>query len=90
MFTLKVHRDAEKELAKAPERIRKKALLFLRHLLKNGSHESPFPIKPLQGSFKKSKYLEAKIDKDYRIIFRQENTAFYVRYAGTHNRLGTG
>jgi mRNA-degrading endonuclease RelE of RelBE toxin-antitoxin system len=90
MFTLKVHRDAEKELAKAPIRIRKKAFSFLQHLRNHGSQESPFPIKALQGSFKQSKFLEVKIDKDYRIIFRREGVVYYIRYAGTHNRLGTG
>jgi mRNA-degrading endonuclease RelE of RelBE toxin-antitoxin system len=90
MFTVKIHRDAEKELSKAPERIRKKAFLFLAHLMEHGTQASPFPLKSLQGSFKRSKFLEGKIDKDYRIVFRREETTFYVRYAGTHNQLGTG
>jgi len=45
---------------------------------------------PLHGDFKKFKYYEAKIDKDYRIIFRIENNNLYIRAAGTHNALGTG
>lgn len=47
-------------------------------------------IKPLHGPMKKQQYLEAILDKDYRIIFRKENGSFFVRAAGTHNTLGTG
>jgi hypothetical protein len=50
----------------------------------------PYPVKPLKGGFKKLKYLEARIDKDFRIIFRRESDGYYVRYAGTHNQLRTG
>ncbi|MBU0766722.1 hypothetical protein KKF55_02980 [Patescibacteria group bacterium] len=90
MYTLKIHRDAEKELAKSPQHIKKKALRFFEHLMKNGIQNPPYPLKPLKGKFKKSKFWETIIDKDYRIIFRKENDIFLVRYAGTHNKLGTG
>jgi len=56
----------------------------------SGTYGCPFPIKPLKGRFRKFNYYEAKIDKDYRIIFRREGDTFYIRAAGTHNELKTG
>ena len=90
MYKLKIHRDVEKQIAKAPLPIRKKAFAFLKHIRKNGSKDCSFSIKPLQGEFKRSKFFEVKIAKDYRIIFRKDGDTFYVRWAGTHNRLDTG
>ena len=55
-----------------------------------GTYGCPFPIRPLQARFRKFNYYEAKIDKDYRIIFRREGDTFYIRAAGTHNELKTG
>ena len=90
MYKLKIHHDAEKELGKAPKRIRKKAFIFLNHLMNFGTQDIQIPIKTLGGKYKKSRFLEAKIDKDYRIFFRKESNTFYIRFAGTHNKLGTG
>lgn len=90
MYKLQIHKDAEKALKKAQKRIREKAFTCIVHLRDNGTPSSPFPITPLQGDFKKYKYYEAKIQKDYRIFFRIEADTLYIRAAGTHNALGTG
>lgn len=90
MYTLHLHKDAEKALKKSPRKIRKKALICFEHLIKNGTMNFPYHIDTLKGEFKKFKYLEAKIDKDYRIVFRVEDNEIFIRYAGTHNQLGTG
>ncbi|MDP2643159.1 MAG: hypothetical protein Q8P62_04940 [Candidatus Peregrinibacteria bacterium] len=90
MYKLQIHKDAEKALNKAQKRIRGKAFMCIVHLRDNGTLNSPFSIAPLQGDFKKYKYYEAKIDKDYRIFFRIEGDILYIRSAGTHNTLGTG
>lgn len=89
-FKLHIHKDAQKAFAKAPYRIRMKSFRFLEYLMDNGLNKSTYKIKALQGDFKKFKYLEVKIDKDYRIIFRLEGQSFFIRDAGTHNHLGTG
>lgn len=90
MYTIHIHKSAEKSFKKAPKHIQQKALIFLSHLMDNGLKDVPYPLDTLKGTYKKYKYLEAKIHADYRIIFRQENEAFFIRYAGTHNGLGTG
>lgn len=90
MFRLQIHKDAEKAMQKAPERIREKAFRFLQHLRNEGTTNAPCRIKALHGPFRKHKFLEAIIDKDYRIFFRREDDTFYVRLAGTHNELHTG
>ncbi|MFA6435679.1 MAG: hypothetical protein WCW30_00880 [Candidatus Gracilibacteria bacterium] len=90
MYALYIHKDAEKSLQKAQKRIRQKAFNCISCLRDKGTVGSPFPVAPLHGDFKKFKYYEDKIDKDYRIIFRIENNGLYIRAAGTHNALGTG
>jgi len=90
MYKLHIHKDAEKALNKAQKRIREKAFACIIYLRDNGTSGSPFPISSLQGDFKKYKYYEAKIHKDYRIFFRIEDDNLYIRRAGTHNALGTG
>lgn len=90
MFTLHLHKDAQKELRKAPKHIRKKTLVCFEHFIENGTTNFPYPIDTLKGEFKKFKYLEIKMNKDYRIIFRIDDKNIFIRYAGTHNRLGTG
>jgi mRNA-degrading endonuclease RelE of RelBE toxin-antitoxin system len=90
MYKLQIHKDAEKALKKAQKRIREKAFTCIVHLRDKGTLGSPFPVTPLQGDFKKYKYYEAKIHKDYRIFFRIETDTLYIRVAGTHNALGTG
>jgi mRNA-degrading endonuclease RelE of RelBE toxin-antitoxin system len=90
MYRVEIHKDAEKAMQKAPEYIREKAFRFLRHLRHDGTRNPPCRIKALQGPFKKHHFLEAIIDKDYRIIFRKEDDTFYIRLAGTHNELHTG
>jgi mRNA-degrading endonuclease YafQ of YafQ-DinJ toxin-antitoxin module len=90
MYEVYLHRDARKALQKAQKRIKKKAVLCVNHLILKGLEEFPFQIDTLKGNFKKYKYFEAKIDQDYRIIFRREESGFYIRDAGTHNSLGTG
>ena len=92
MFQLKIHKDAQKVLKKTPLRIKKKAFVCLSYFMHKGIDNIPYPIKKLQGDFRKFEYFEVKIDKDYRIIYRFDrfNETFYIRYAGTHNALGTG
>jgi mRNA-degrading endonuclease YafQ of YafQ-DinJ toxin-antitoxin module len=90
MYKLQIHKDAQKALSKAQIRTREKAFTCIKHLRDKGTLNSPFPIAPLKGDFKKYKYFEAKIQKDYRIIFRTESDTLYIRAAGTHNMLGTG
>jgi len=90
MYDVHIHKSAEKSLKKAPLRIREKAFTFIDHLRKSGTQQPPFPVQAMEGKFRKFKYLEAKIDKDYRIIFRRENQSYFIRFAGTHNELRTG
>jgi mRNA-degrading endonuclease YafQ of YafQ-DinJ toxin-antitoxin module len=90
MYDLNIHKDAEKEFKKTQKRILKKCYEFLMLLTEEGFEQKKFRIKKLEGEFKKFSYFEAIIDKDYRIIFRQESNCFYIRMAGTHNKLGTG
>ncbi|OIP81441.1 hypothetical protein COW94_04355 [Candidatus Peregrinibacteria bacterium CG22_combo_CG10-13_8_21_14_all_44_10] len=90
MYQLHIHKDAEKAFKKAPKRIREKAFICLKHFRDNGVKDCPYSIDTLKGKFKKFKYLEAKIGKDYRIVFRINEQDIYIRYAGTHNALGTG
>ena len=87
---LKIHKAAAKNLKRSPLKIRKKAFDCIVHLRDIGSLHCPYPIEALKGQFKKHRYFEAKIDKDYRIIYRIEGDTLFVRYAGTHNQLGTG
>ena len=90
MYELHIHRDAQKALKKAPKMIRAKALHCIDHLSQKGLNQLPFKIKKLKGKFEKFQYLEIKIHKDYRIVFRSEINSFYIRDAGTHNYLRTG
>ncbi|MCF7917972.1 hypothetical protein K9L27_03170 [Candidatus Gracilibacteria bacterium] len=90
MYTLHIHKDAQKAFDKFPLKIREKVFDCLRHITENGLHRLPYPIDTLKGKYKKFKYLEVKIAKDYRIILRQEGCDIFIRYAGTHNALGTG
>lgn len=90
MYKLQIHKDAEKSLKKAQKRIREKAFKCIIHLRDKGTLESPFPIAPLHGDFKKYRYYEIKIDKDYRIFFRTAKNYLYIRAAGTHNALRIG
>ena len=89
MYKLSVHKHAQKALKKAPIRIRKKAFLCLNHLRKSGTADFPHPLAVLE-NYKNFRYIEVKIDKDYRIVFRIDEGVIYIRYAGTHNALGTG
>ena len=90
MYRIRMHKSAEKRLAQCPKRIRDKAYIAIKHLRHNGTLNLPFTIKPLQGPLKRRKFLEAKIDKDYRIIFRRNEDGFFIRSAGAHNQLHTG
>ncbi len=87
---LEVHRVVVKATRKAPIKIKVRANRCIEHLQKFGLTNLPFRIKSLKGRFKKGDYWEIVIDKDYRFIFRVEGDTIYVRYAGTHNDLGTG
>ena len=89
MYEIRIYKHAQKSLKKSPEKIKKRAFLCLSHLRKEGTKNFPYPLAALK-NYKKYKYIEAKIDKDYRIIFRFEDKIIFVRYAGTHNALGTG
>jgi len=89
MYELRIHKHAQKALKKAPARIKERAFVCLNHLRQNGTRDFPYALAVLV-DYKKFKYVEAKIDKDYRIVFRFENEVIYIRYAGTHNSLGTG
>ncbi len=90
MYTIHLHKSAQKALQKAPPLIKEKSLQCFLHLTKSSLQNFPYPITPLQGKYKKFKYLEIKLSKDYRIILRKEGNVFFIRYAGTYNSLGTG
>lgn len=90
MYELHIHKHARKYLQKTPKRIKEKAVECIMYLKNHGTKDCPYPIDTLKGEFSKFKYFEAKIDKDYRIIFRIEGECVYIRTAGTHNKLGTG
>jgi len=89
MYKVQMHKRAQKNLKKAPEYIKRNASTFVSYLT-GEIKECPFPIKQLQGKYKKYKYREVLIGKDYRIFFRIEGDTCYIRHAGTHNQLGTG
>ena len=89
MYEIEIHKHVQKTLKKSPEKIKKRAFLCLSHLQKHGTKNFPYSLAILRG-YKKFTYIEAKIDKDFRIVFRLEGRRFFVRYAGTHNSLGTG
>lgn len=90
MHQLKVHKEAQKNLKRAQKYIREKAFECIVYLRDRGTKGCPYPIAPLRGTYKKFKYYEAKIHKDYRIFFRFEENTLLIRKAGTHNELGTG
>jgi len=90
MYELEVSKEAKKAFNKAQFRVQTRINDCLAYLIDFGTYGSPYPIKPLKGRFQKFNYYEAKIDKDYRIIFRREGDTFYIRAAGTHNDLKTG
>lgn len=56
----------------------------------HGEKDLPFSIVRMKGKFKKHKYFEIKLTDDFRLVVRKQNGSFYIRYAGTHNQLGTG
>lgn len=85
---LGIHKHASKKLQKAPAKIQQKFIEFVEDFLQKGSGFPRFPITKMKGKY--SLYKEAKIDKDYRVVFREEKSILYIRYAGTHNELGTG
>jgi len=68
-----------KVLQKAPSLMKEKSLQCFLHLTKSGLHNFPYPLAPLQVKYIKIKYLEIKL-----------NDAFFIRYAGTPDSLGTG
>lgn len=86
MLEIYLHKDAQKALSKAPRKLQKKFLEFSEEY--SISQKSLFPIAPMKGKYRI--YLETKIDKDYRILFRIEENKLLIRYAGTHNDLRTG
>jgi len=90
MYTLHIHKDAEKALKKSPQHIKEKSFECLQVLMASGLKDFPYQVDTLKGKYKKFKYMEIKISGDYRLIFRQEENQFFIRYAGTHNSLGTG
>jgi mRNA-degrading endonuclease RelE of RelBE toxin-antitoxin system len=90
MYELFIHKDAEKQFKKAQKRIRNKCFDFLTELGSSGLNLKKYRLKKLEGNFKKFSYYEGIIDKDYRVIFRISGNNIYVRFAGTHNNLGTG
>jgi len=89
MYKIQIHKHVEKALKKAPIKIKKRAFVCLNHLRENETNDFPYPLAVLNG-YKNFNYIEAKIDKDYRIVFRIEDNVIYIRYAGTHNALRTG
>jgi mRNA-degrading endonuclease RelE of RelBE toxin-antitoxin system len=90
MYNLHLHKDAQKAIRKFPKPIRAKTFEALEVLRNSGTKDFPLPIRLLQGKFRKFRYFEIKIARDYRIIFRKEENEFFIRHAGTHNSLGTG
>lgn len=87
MAEVDIHKDAQKMLQKAPKKIKKKFLEFLEYVLEDRMDECRFEVLPMKGKYKV--YLEVKIDYDYRILFREADGCYFIRYAGTHNDLGT-
>ena len=90
MYDLHLHKDAQKAIRKFPKPIRVKVFGALEILRNSGIKDFPFPIRLLQGKFRKFRYFEIKIAKDYRIIYRKEGDEFFIRHIGIHNSLGTG
>jgi mRNA-degrading endonuclease YafQ of YafQ-DinJ toxin-antitoxin module len=90
MHEVLLHKDAQKVLRKAQKKIKIKAQECLEYMMASGIKDLPFPIDVLKGSFKKYRYFEIKLDKDFRLIVRQQGDSFHVRAAGTHNQLRTG
>lgn len=90
MYQVYLHKDAQKVLKKAQKSLKLKAIYCLQHLEQYGLENIIFKIDTLKGEFKKHKYFEIKLTGDFRLIVRRQNRAFYIRYAGTHNQLGTG
>lgn len=90
MYEVEIHKEALKNLRKSQKKIKERAFKVISHLSDHGTYRLMYPIEPLLGKYKKSKYYEIKIDKDYRIVFRKVKNTFFIRFAGTHNQLRTG
>ncbi len=90
MYELHIHKHAQKALQKSPQKIKQKVFVCLQYLQQHGFKDCPFPMDTLKGKYKKYQYLEIKISQDYRLIVRREKQKIFIRYAGTHNSLGTG
>ena len=90
MRVIKLHKSAQKALLKTPKKIRLRAEQCILYLQTDGTLHCPFIGATLKGPQGRLKYYEAKVDKDYRLIFRINNQILYIRAAGTHNSLGTG
>lgn len=88
MYRLQIHKDAQKALAKAPRKTQEKFLQLAQHLSHKGTVDCPYAVNPMKGKYQI--YREVKIESDYRIVLRIEENTIYIRYAGTHNSLGTG
>ena len=90
MYKIIEHKDAIKVLGKTQKIIKKKYFEFYKHLQEFWTENCPFEIDTMKWVFKKNRYLEVKLHKDFRVIFRQEwNIIYIVRYAWTHNQLWT-
>ncbi|PCI24852.1 hypothetical protein COB57_03730 [Candidatus Peregrinibacteria bacterium] len=87
-MNIEMHKTAKKQLIKAPKIIKIKVSQLVQHIFIHGLKNCPFPIKPMKGKY--NTYSEFLIHKDYRIIYRTSTNTLYIRYAGTHNELGTG
>jgi len=85
---LEIHNSALKNIKKTSLKIKQKIEKLVSCVMVDDFKNCPFPIKPLKGKYKI--YNEILIDQDYRVIYRIENNTFFLRYAGTHNQLGTG
>lgn len=87
-MNIEIHKQAQKKLAKAPVKIQDNLLEFIQCYMDDSIDQCRFEIVVMKGKYKI--YKEVKLDKDYRVLFREEKNTLYIRYAGTHNDLGTG
>lgn len=85
---LKIHKQAIKQIQKAPKKIQMKIREIIQLVLKNEFDDLSYRKKSMKGKYKV--FTEIILDKDYRLLYRIIEGEFQIRYAGTHNSLGTG
>lgn len=83
-----LHKEAQKSLARADKKIKKRFLKLYECIISNNLYECNFEVQKMKGKY--GIYKEVKIDKDYRVVLREGGQVCYIRHAGTHNYLKTG